>query len=250
MCGGPAGWCGASTWRSASVSKRQAAAHVRCSITSKVRRWPITKSATRSRQKIPIEVKLSHPRKREKKTSPPRVQTLQRAALLAPIDVGDPPAGVELDQIKLDADRPAEILEFDRSNRLTGGLAQMNGECVDVPFLRVDERVAVEHRHFVAFLGGLHVLDDQRGQRWLKITADRGLIGQWDAAHLVGIALVGGIDAVEKLTRGQLGRLCRRPRGDERKREKKNCRDDPAPCDHARSDSSCYGSPDDSVARA
>src|SRR5438132_8688580 len=88
----------------------------------------------------------------------------------APTDVGDPPAGLELDEVEYHGRRLVEILERDVRTRLARrNVAHGDIKTVDLPILSVDEGVAVELRHLAAQGGGLVVPDDQRREVWLEI---------------------------------------------------------------------------------
>src|SRR5882757_180326 len=92
------------------------------------------------------------------------VQVAQRAA--GPLDVGDAPAGLGLDQVEGDLGAFAEIVESDLAGRLRSVGLHRNGEVLDLPVLGVEEGIAVEPGHFAAPLGLPHVgVDGARQSR-------------------------------------------------------------------------------------
>jgi hypothetical protein len=66
------------------------------------------------------------------------------------VDVVDPPAGFEMDEVERERFLFVEVLEMDMAGRLVAAkLIDRDVEALDIPFLGIDEGIAIERRHLV-----------------------------------------------------------------------------------------------------
>src|SRR6185295_9261957 len=111
-----------------------------------------------------------------------------------------------------------EILELDRADRLVGrGFLHLDRERVDLPILRIDERIAAERADLVAFGRSLRIGVDQPRERRSEIAIDRG--GAAERSALGVLALVVRIDGGEEILRRLFRRDARARCGYSRQRD-------------------------------
>src|SRR6202041_3404010 len=133
-----------------------------------------------------------------------RQQSAQRLRLAVahPSDVADAPVVLKLDEVEDDCCRLVEIDELYGCPGFAGrGVGGLDVKLVDIPVLRVDERIAVELAYLA--MGVLSISDDQGGERRLKIAPNRAI--RVERQPLGAAALVGFINAGDEGSRRTLG---------------------------------------------
>src|SRR5262245_46959709 len=99
-------------------------------------------------------------------------QHAAQCLLAVPGDVGDAPVLLELDEVEDDGLRLAQVLERDGGARLArGGVADRNLDALDLPILRIDERIGAELADLAARLSA--VLDDESRKGGREIASHR-----------------------------------------------------------------------------
>src|SRR5262245_40277549 len=116
-------------------------------------------------------------------------QVTAQCRLAVPRDVGDAPILLELDEVEDDGFRLTQVLERDGGARLSGGgVADRNLDALDLPILRIDERIGAELTDLAARLSA--ILDDECREGGSEIASHRRVTGQVNAFCILALVLL------------------------------------------------------------
>ena len=111
-------------------------------------------------------MRRSRPRSRLKRNRPDYCASSLRSDPSEPLMSSTRQRAIEFHERQRHGRNLIEVVERDLGSRLVGTVVlHVDSECLDLPFLRVDEGVTVEFRRLVLARGALAVVVDQLHQR-------------------------------------------------------------------------------------